>query len=85
MTGERRSAVQLTKHTKSSWPKTHDSGGLAAVTSLGSILVCLYLAISPGAYTSLAHTARDWLRQQQGDKEVTSQYNNTNLTSIPFI
>ena len=48
------------------------SGGLSAVTSLASILLCLYLAISPEAYTSLAHTARDWLRQQQGDKEVTS-------------
>ena len=24
MTGERRSAVQLTKHTKGSWPKTHE-------------------------------------------------------------
>ena len=51
------------------------SGGLSAVTSLASILLCLYLAISPEAYTSLAHTARDWLRQQQGDKEVTLLYN----------
>ena len=58
------------------------SGGLSAVTSLASILLCLYLAISPETYTSLAHTARDWLRQQQGDKEVTSQYNNTNQYSL---
>ena len=58
------------------------SGGLSAVTSLASILLCLYLAISPEAYTLLADTARDWLRQQQGDKEVTPLYYNTDQYSF---